>query len=155
MIKKKETKHKVQPTRATNIKTRNNTTSLPIRSTRANAAKQHPLQSDRTSATKQKPPHLQKARATQEQPSLQTTTATPQATKNKPTNDILQQALNLKLNYLNCGMPQKPEDTYFKKIGCSGKEITPNLLNQFGTTFFRMQKKARYCADENEGVRAG
>ena len=44
-------------------------------------------------------------------------------------------------------MPQKPEDTYFKKIGCSGKEITPNLLNQFGTTFCRMQKKARYDLD--------
>jgi hypothetical protein len=59
----------------------------------------------------------------------------------------LQQALNLKLNYLNYGMPQKLEDTYFKKIGCSGKEITPNLLNQFGTTFCRMQKKARYDLD--------
>ncbi len=77
--KKMDTKHKVQLTRATNIKTRTNTTSLPICSTRANAAKQHPLQSDRTSATKQQPPHFQKARATQEQPSSQTATSTPPA----------------------------------------------------------------------------
>ncbi len=61
--KKLDTKHKVQPTRATNIKTKTNTTSLPICSTKANAAKQHPLPSDRT---KQQPPRLQKARATQE-----------------------------------------------------------------------------------------
>jgi hypothetical protein len=74
------------------------------------------------------PTRLQKSRSTQEQPSLQTATSTPQSTKNKAANDILLQALNLKLNYLNCGMPQKPEDTNFKKIGCSGTEITPNFV---------------------------